>query len=311
MTILATGVGSLPHDDPDAAAGFVLETADVPYLPQLPNRHNEEGMLLQWGDGLAGCGPDPGGLGLRCGTPIGPRHEAFIGAAALLDSFDRDPPIVKTQATGPVTLATALLAGGHDGAGLWDEVAEGLESRVRRHVAWLQNRLPESRVVLVYDEPALVGLGVPRFPVDPDRAATAIAAALDAVDIETGIHCCGDTDWGLVASLRPDFLSFDVAAIAGDFGGAAEAVAAAVAEGMKIMWGVVPASAPPLPDVEDLSARLRRYEGTLNMAGAPIDRLAGEIWVSPACGLAGLTVAQAEHVAATVRMVVGEAHADF
>ena len=114
-----TGVGSLPHGDPAAAAEFVLSTATIPYLPQLPARHPEEGMLLQWGDGLCGCGAG-GTFGLGYGLPPGDRSEALAGAEGLLEALPAETPLVKTQATGPITLAAAMLAGGHPGSGLED-----------------------------------------------------------------------------------------------------------------------------------------------------------------------------------------------
>src|SRR4029450_9742144 len=50
---VATGIGSLPHDDPMAAAELVLRCLpDLPAVPQLPGRDPREGMLAQWLGGL-------------------------------------------------------------------------------------------------------------------------------------------------------------------------------------------------------------------------------------------------------------------
>ena len=46
---VATGIGSLPHDDPVAAAELVLRCLpELPAAPQLPARDPREGMLAQW-----------------------------------------------------------------------------------------------------------------------------------------------------------------------------------------------------------------------------------------------------------------------
>src|SRR5215472_2136086 len=46
---VATGIGSLPHDDPVAAADAVLRCLpELPAVPQLPGRDPREGMLAQW-----------------------------------------------------------------------------------------------------------------------------------------------------------------------------------------------------------------------------------------------------------------------
>ena len=46
---VATGIGSLPHADPDTAAELVLRCLpELPAVPQLPGRDPREGMLAQW-----------------------------------------------------------------------------------------------------------------------------------------------------------------------------------------------------------------------------------------------------------------------
>ncbi len=306
MSLRVTGVGSLPHRDPGEAARFVLDTTDVPYLPQLPHRHPAESMLAQWGDGLAGCGAGPDGLGLRHGAPVGDRREAFGGAAALLDTLPRLTPLVKTQATGPVTLAMAALAGGAPAVGLWDAVVTGLVARVAEHLAWIGQRLPAADVLLVLDEPALAGLSQPDFPAGWREAKRALEQTMAALPVRPGIHCCGEADWALVAALRPASISWDVAGLGPDFPASAPAMARAVAGGTGIMWGVAPATPPPLPDAAELVDRYRRVEGELLVAGAPAGRLAARPLLTPACGLAGLTIDQAAAVADRARTVGGE-----
>ncbi len=100
-SLVRTGVGSLPHRDPNEAAAFVLATTDVPYLPQLPNRHPEEAMLLQWGDGLAGAGPSD--QLLAADRPMGPRSEGMVGAETMLGMLDGG--VVKRPGTGSRTPA--------------------------------------------------------------------------------------------------------------------------------------------------------------------------------------------------------------
>jgi len=55
--------------------------------------------------------------------------------------------------------------------------------------------------------------------------------------------------------------------------------------------------------------RIRRAEGTLVLAGADIRRL-DEAWISPACGMAAVTVDQAAAVAARVADVAAELNGD-
>lgn len=301
-SLLRTGVGSLPHEEPAAAVEFVMATAEVPYLPQLPNRHPEESMLLQWGDGIAGSGPD--GRALGAGRPPGDRIEAFGGAAAMLSSL---PPggVIKTQATGPVTLAAALAAGGASRAGLLHVVTADLVVRIKDHVDWIRQEAAPDSLVVVVDEPALIAAGPGGLPGNAAVFA-ALGEVIDAIDAEVGVHCCGDTNWGAVADLRPDWLSWDLAALGPGFQQGVDKIAEALGAGTRVSWGVVPTTSGPLPDQNVLLERYGTAVANLVVAGAPIESLQSRAWFTPACGLAGLTIGDAEAVGKLLEMVVGE-----
>lgn len=301
MTLLRTGVGSLPHVDSAEAADFVLRTSDIPYLPQLPNRHIQESMLLQWGDGIAGAGQN--GPSLAAGAPFGDRTEAFGGAAAMVRRLAGGT--VKTQVTGPVTLAAALRAGGVDQPGLFDRVVAELLPRIESHLRWVRAETSAENVVLVVDEPALAALGVTQAGL-PDAAAHALTMVLDAFDVEVGIHCCGDTDWGALAALGFGWLSWDLSALSEGFFNGVETIAKSLAAGTRLMWGIVPTTPGPLPDTNVLIGRYGTAVANLVVAGAPLESLKARAWFTPACGLAGLSVADAEAVASRLEEVVGE-----
>jgi hypothetical protein len=261
-------------------------------------------MLTQWGDGLCGCGFDTGPVGLAYGAPEGDRTEAFGGAEAMLAALRPSEPLIKTQTTGPVTLSLGMLAAGHPGEGLFDCLLEGLRRRVEAHLGAIGEVLPDARVVLVYDEPGLTGLGTTGFPIKASETRRLLEQTLRNSPIPAGIHCCGPTDWSLVAAVDPVWISWDVDALGAAFEETAEEVAAAVARGTRIMWGVVPTDPGPPP--RDLLGRFQHVVGTLVMAGADMNALTEEALFTPACGLANLTVEQAEIVANTVTYVVGE-----
>lgn len=290
-----TGVGSLPHDDASIAASFVQATTDIPYLPQLPNRHPAEGMLRQWGDGLCGVGGVDEGIGLRYAAPESDRAEAFVGATALLKM--NDGAEIKTQFTGPLTLTLALLAAGAPRDGLWDCVVEGLSSRLDRHLEMIRSTRPEIEVIVVMDEPALVMFAPGREPgpIPIDQAAEAIARVFAAAPVPAGIHVCGDTDWRTIAGLRPAWLSWDLAGLGDGFLAATDAIAEAVSEGTGIMWGVVPTDPAPI-DEGTVRSRYGTAVTRLVLEGIPIETLTHNALATPACGLAGLTIGGAEVV---------------
>ena len=49
---LTTGIGSMPHKDPERACRLVLETFDIPFWPQLPRLSFHELMIPQFSEGL-------------------------------------------------------------------------------------------------------------------------------------------------------------------------------------------------------------------------------------------------------------------
>lgn len=302
---MITGIGSLPHVDPFEAALFVLGTTDVPYLPQLPNRNPAERMLPQWGAGLCGCGTANSELGLAYGSEADDRTEALVGAGTLLRMLPSDTETVKTQATGPVTLAIGLLAAGHPaGDDLLARLKIELTARIAAHLEDIRNRLPNTEIILILDEPALSGLGGRSFPIEVGPARDLLEHVMAELPVRPGIHCCGPTDWSLVSSLNPAWISWDIDALGPQFEEDRESIAAATSAGTRIMWGVAPAAMGSPP--RDLVSRLQRAIGTLVMGGADMVSLTSQALYTPSCGLAGLTEGQAEIVARTVHSVAGE-----
>jgi hypothetical protein len=257
-------------------------------------------MLVQWGDGMLGAGPSERGLAI--GRPAGSRREAFAGAEAMLAAVTGDT--VKTQVTGPVTLAAALRTGGVLGPHLIERVTEQLESRIDEHLALIRAGANVSRVILVLDEPALAALGSVR-PL-PAEAAQALLHLIEVFDVEMGLHCCGDTDWGGIAGLGFDWLSWDVAALGAGFERGVDSIAQALGSGSRVMWGIVPVTSGPLPAESVLLARYGTAVANLVVAGAPFEALRARALFTPACGLAGLSVEGAQAVADALGTVVEE-----
>ncbi len=301
--MIVTGIGSLPHADEQAAAEFVAATTDLPYLPQLPNRDPAEAMLAQWGDGLCGCAARDGML--LAGAAGSQGADPFGGARAYLQRHGEGITRLKTQATGPITLAMAMVAGGHDESTVWECVVPGVVGRIRDHLAEIALHCPDAAVTLMLDEPSLAAFGPDRHVSAPtrDRLVGALGAVIGSLDVAVGIHCCADTDWSIVTDAGAAVISWDVLELGRGLRVGAEDVASAIAAGTLIAWGVVPVVGTSLPATDELVSRYRRSLAELVFAGAPVSPMREEAWVTPACGLVGLTVDQAEKVMERVRAV--------
>lgn len=309
-TGLATGLGSLPGEDPLEAARFVLGEFPVPYLPELPNR--------EWYGDLAGRGaaflsdlhvdlqptgwrvvPRPSRVGRRAKDLLARDLDAFEEVA-----HENPPAVLKLQATGPWTLSTLVEL--HRGAkvladhGAVADLAQSLADGLREHVADVQRRFPTTALVLQLDEPSLPavlaayiptasGFGTLRAPqphIARDRLATVLAA-----HPETVVHCCAPRPpVSLLVSAGASSLALDAAMLDArdddDLGQALEA-------GVGLLLGVLPTSGA-LPAVRQVLEGVGRLRDRVGVQ---------EVTVTPACGLAGTTYEHAKAIAERLRQV--------
>ena len=300
-----TSIGSLPHEDADEASSFVLtHHRDLPAAPELPNRSPREGMVARAAAAITGVRLDArGGLvvdvqalesALADGVPVGAtiHPEADGGLLRFLDAVAGRTAPLKVQLTGPVTLALALARAGVPFQSAFAVAADAVAVRGRAVLEYVARRAPEAPVVAFLDEPSLVAVPHPGFPLAPHAVIDVLIAALAALHTAsaTGVHCCGPTDWRIVLEARPDVLSLpvpfaatlDPAALAGFLDG-----------GGWVAWGAVPTDAPIGDDVSLLWRRMVGGWCDLVRGGCPSALLRRQSLVTPACGLAGHGVSQA------------------
>ena len=285
----ATAVGSLPHRDPVEAAELVLRALpDLPAAPQLPNRAAGELMLSQAADGLAGVTVTADGALDVDRDTLGVADVATFGDACwdglltfLRLTKDREGP-VKLQLTGPVTLAVALVRGGAHA----NQAIRVASDAVRLRAAALLDMADNDQVVLCLDEPAMA---------DAHPAIAVEDVVVDVVEgfaptTVGGVHCCGDADWDTVLSRLPvnAVASIPLAAVP------AAATAHFLARGGTVAWGAVPTTPPYVTDADDLWERLRPVLRDVINSGCTEDAVRTQSWITPECGLAGLTEAVAE-----------------
>jgi methionine synthase II (cobalamin-independent) len=309
----ATGIGSLPGDDPAEAARIVLgELADLPFLPELPGRgaHADLG-----GRGCALLADLPVDL-QPAGWRLVPRPGRDLSLARDLLARDLDaleeaaaaapPRLLKVQATGPWTLASLLdiprgsqvLA--DDGA--VREVAASLAEGLSRHLADLRRRLPDTVLVLQLDEPSLPAVLAGRVPTasgaatvrapQPGVARDRLAEVL-AVAEHTVVHCCApQPPVALAVRAGAGAVAVDAQLLRR---GDDDALGEALEAGVGLLLGLVPTTGD-LP--EDLSTTLRPARELWRRLGLPAERLPEAVVVTPACGLAGASPGQAVDVLA-------------
>lgn len=298
--VAATGIGSLPHIDPVAAARLVLDvTPALPAAPQLPNRTPLEQMVVQWIRALPEVRVEPDGtFSLRGGAGLGPVSATFDadahgGLLAFVDLAAREiPPRVKVQCTGPLTLALALHAAG---APVDRALARGFDCAKGWALALRElfaARVPDTVPLIVFDEPGLVSWARRRAPVDRDTAIDTLSAVLSATPAATGVHVCGDGDISMAIDAGPTIVACErrdqVTLYASSLAGHLE-------RGGTVAWGAVPTDRPVGESAEPLWRHLERTFHELEQRGCDPERLRTQALVTPACGLAGHGLSQAVH----------------
>jgi hypothetical protein len=298
---LATGIGSLPHlDARDAAALTLRAHPTLPAVPQLPGLNPSEGLIAQW----AGALPEitvarDGSLSVdraRIGDAITPEFAAatHAGLFAFLDAADAmtvAPPHMKVQLVGPLTLGVALEA-----AGLPKEIAFARAGEVVR--GWVHAfeelfavRMPHTPVLLFLDEPALVLWSRNIAPLEREHAVDLLSASLAAASCVTGVHVCGDGDLRLAFEAGPTVLGVPVSdALIVD----ADVLARHIDADGWVAWGAVPTDRPIGDSADALWRRLVAVWCELTRRGCDPVRLRTRGIITPACGLAGHGLTQAD-----------------
>jgi len=303
---LSTGIGSLPHDDPDDAARFTLEAHPrLPAAPSLPRRSATEGMIAQAAWGITGVSVLEDGSLLVDEAAVDPEvplgdpgvdGEPFVALRAFLTAIEGRVAPFKVQLTGPVTLGLALHACGVATDRAFGVARLAVTARIRAVLHLARQLAPGATPVMFLDEPGLTAALDPGFPLDLDDALDLVSSAMAVVEDTAiaGLHCCGRADWQAVLQAGPQILSLPVGAGAVEHAGA---LAGFLERGGWIAWGAVPTDGPLIESADVLWRRLwTEWEG-LSAAGCDPSLLREQAIITPACGMVGLDPFQAGQVA--------------
>jgi hypothetical protein len=317
----ATALGSWPGTDAVDAArtsfGELGEPPHVPYLPELPARGPGADVIGRGASVLVDLPVDLQPSGWRLVDHRGrdlARAQAWLrqDLDVLAEAADGYQGPLKVQVTGPWTLAASLwlprLERAVVDAGACRDLTASLAEGVAQQVAEVQRLVPGADVVVQVDEPSLPGVlsgslrtasGFGRLraveePVVVDGVAAVLEAAAKAGAAATAVHCCArDAPVGVLRRTGAGAISLDVSQL-GARGW--ESVAVAAEDGVHLWAGVVPTSgaAPSAKAVADAVWVPWRKLG-LDVG------LLGGVVVTPACGLAGASPAEARAAVAACR----------
>lgn len=302
---LATGIGSLPHIDPQAAVDFVLDRFPrLPAAPSLPRRHPAEGMIPQAAWGLRGVVVladgsllvDEAAVGVDGDLDdLGVDGEPFVGLRVFLAALAGRVAPFKVQLTGPVTLGLALHAVGVRSGLAFTVARSAVIARATALLRMARHAAPGATPVVFLDEPGLTAALDPGFPLPLDDTLDLVSTALAAIEERaiSGVHCCGRADWQAILQVGAQILSVPVGAGAADHAGA---FANFLERGGWIAWGAVPTDGPLADSADRLWRHLAAEWDQLARAGCDPTILRDRAIITPACGLVGLDLPQADLV---------------
>lgn len=290
----------------------------IPYLPEVPGRGPGADIIGRAAGMLAGLAVDLQPSGWRLVDRPGrdeARSRAYLGADLdeLAEAYDGYAGPLKLQVAGPWTLAAELRLNRGERVvvdpGACRDVAASLAEGVVGHLADVRRLVPGAAPLLQLDEPLLPAVlagelatssGFGRLrAVDPEDVRRVLAEVIDALGVDVVVHCCAaNAPVRLLREAGAAALSLDVALL-GPQGW--ESVAVAVEAGTGLWAGSLPTTAPGITPQAAAGPVLRAWrELGLDM------RLLTDLVVTPACGLAGLTPADAVRVHRTLPRAAAE-----
>jgi methionine synthase II (cobalamin-independent) len=303
--VSATGIGSLPGEDFDAAVAQVFETLpDLPHLPELPARGPGADMVGRTASSLEDLHVDLQPAGWRLVARAGMDEHR---AAGLLErDMDALVPVaagytgeLKVQLAGPWTLAATveLPRGGKVLAdrGATRDLAASLAETAARHLADVARRLPGATLRLQLDEPALPAVLAGAIPTasglgrlaatDPVAVTEALRQVVEAAGVPVTVHVCAtDVPLGVLHDAGVEAVSVVLAAADLDL----DVLGDRIDRGLRLWLGIVPSIGPGVPpQVRDVVEPVRALWRKL---GFPAEQLPATVTVTPSCGLAGASV---------------------
>jgi len=305
------------------------ELPDLPHLAELPARGAGADLTGRTAALLVDLPVETAPTGWRFAARPGRdliRARGLLSADldALEETADGYQGPLKIQVCGPWTLAATIeLARSQDPAladpGAVADLTGSLAEGTAAHVAEVRKRVPGAQVLLQLDEPALprvlagqvpTASGLNRLPVpEPADAEARLRSAIDAAGAFPLVHCCGPAvPFGMIMAAGAQAVSFDLSLLEREV---EDGLAEAVEAGLGILAGAVPATPDtaerggarrpdPAATARRVVERWRRM-GWPAASGASRAAIAGQVVLTPACGLAGGSPAYARAALAHCR----------
>jgi len=325
----ATGIGSVPFTNPVETVALIINAfPQMPYWPEMVRLGFAEEMTAQSACGLAATKIDEAARTVGI-DPAWPRDEALAafyevalsgdltpfamkeneahGFYALLQAVaDEQTPCqaLKGQLAGPVTFA-GTVKDQEGKAMLFDrELTQAACLGLARKAAWQAQKFRDlgKAPVIFLNDPYLTCFGSAFLPISREEVMEILAATIEELKqtaggpVAVGLHCCGNTDWGLLLEAPIDILSFDSYGYFDSLRLYDKAVAKFFSRGGWLAWGLVPTRGDEFRQeaADSLWQRFTRQVGQLAQdQQTGLKEILSRALLTPACGMGYLNPAEA------------------
>ena len=332
---MATMIGSLPLTDHEEAIDLILEyTPEIPYWAQLTT-HPEEGMMVQFTQGLPGICLADGAIFVNTdsGTFDAEQLQFFEEYMSVIDgeieldasrfrltedsakgffvllkrlaSLPAAPIAVKGQITGPFTLGTGIVDQNKRAIFYDLQMRDAVVKLLAMKARWQVRRLSRYvRPVLIFiDEPGLAGYGSSEFTSishnDINQCLEEICEAVHDEGGLAGIHVCANTDWSLALESSADVISFDAYGYFDRFILYPAQIKKFLESDKILAWGIVPTLSAQQIERETSDSLMEQWlekSKQLEALGTNMQKLISQSLITPSCGIGSLDLASAEKV---------------
>jgi methionine synthase II (cobalamin-independent) len=330
---LTTGIGSLPYLDAKESVKAICGNFDIPFWPQLPKRSFKENMYSQFSQGLPGLILDEkkGVIYVDSSKDLSEElagiYEASIskdyGMFGITEEFSKGfyafieiagkskYKYAKGHITGPVSFGLGV-TDEKDRAivyndGLKDAFVKLLEMKALWQIDKLKNIAEQ--VVIFIDEPYLTSFGSSFMNIKRDDVVSMLDSIIDGIHSKgaiAGIHCCGNTDWSMIAATKADIINFDAYLYADSLFLYSEDINRFLKRGGFLAWGIVPTSEAVLKETgESLFKKLSSQISTLEKKSIDRDLVVSNSLLTPSCGMGTLSEDLTKDVIAKLNKLSG------
>ena len=219
---------------------------------------------------------------------------------------------VKGQITGPFTLSTGINDQNRRAIFYDEQLRDAAVKLLAMQARWQVRQLSKFGVpvLIVFDEPAMAGVGSSEFiSISREEIAQCLAEVIESVHLEkglAGVHVCANTDWSIVLESSADVVSFDAYSYFDRFMLYPEQIRNYIEAGGIVAWGIVPTM--KTEDIEretavSLANQWEKKAEKIKALGIDRTRLLGQSLITPTCGLGSLSIEYANKVLKLTRGV--------